>query len=42
MFKPCAPLALFDVSFKQRDTNPPQNRAKAHNTFHINVEWKEH
>lgn len=42
MFKPCAPLALFDVSFKQKDTNPPQNRTKAHNTFHINVEWKEH
>lgn len=43
MFKPShAPLALFNVSSKQRDRNPPQNRTKAHNTFHINVKWKEH
>lgn len=43
MFKPsCAPLALFDSSFKQMDRNPPQNRTKAHKTFHINVQWKEH
>lgn len=42
IFESCAPLALFDVSFKQRDTNPLQKRTKAHSTFHINVEWKEH
>lgn len=39
MFKPsCAPLAPFDVSFKQRDRNPPQNKGTQHFPYKCGVE----